>query len=36
MLERWEAVLTALEDDPMSLHRELDWVAKYRLLEALP
>ena len=33
VLERWEAVLTALEDDPMQLHRELDWVAKYRLLE---
>jgi len=27
-------VLTALEDDPMQLHRELDWVAKYRVLEA--
>jgi Pup amidohydrolase len=26
-------VLTALEDNPMQLHRELDWVAKYRLLE---
>jgi len=34
LLERWEAVLTGLEDDPLSLHRELDWVAKYRLLEA--
>jgi proteasome accessory factor PafA2 len=34
VVERWEAVLTALEDDPMQLHRELDWVAKYRLLEA--
>jgi Pup amidohydrolase len=33
VLERWEGVLTALEDDPMQLHRELDWVAKYRLLE---
>jgi proteasome accessory factor A len=33
VVERWEAVLTALEDDPMQLHRELDWVAKYRLLE---
>ena len=33
LLQRWEAVLTGLEDDPMSLHRELDWVAKYRLLE---
>jgi proteasome accessory factor A len=34
VLERWEGVLTALEDDPMQLHRELDWVAKYRLLQA--
>lgn len=33
VLERWEHVLGALEDDPMSLARELDWVAKYRLLE---
>ncbi|HEY7659443.1 MAG TPA: depupylase/deamidase Dop [Actinomycetota bacterium] len=32
VVERWEAVLTALEDDPMQLARELDWVAKYRLL----
>src|SRR3990170_1259861 len=32
--ERWEAILTALETEPLSLHRELDWVAKYRLLEA--
>jgi proteasome accessory factor A len=34
VVERWEEVLSALEDDPMQLHRELDWVAKYRLLEA--
>src|SRR4029077_4627826 len=33
VLERWEAVLTGLEDDPLQLSRELDWVAKYRLLE---
>jgi Pup amidohydrolase len=33
VLERWEAVLTGLESDPMSLATELDWVAKYRLLE---
>ncbi len=33
LLVRWEAVLSALEDDPLSLHRELDWVAKYRLLD---
>jgi proteasome accessory factor A len=33
VLDRWEAVLTALAADPMGLHRELDWVAKLRLLE---
>jgi proteasome accessory factor A len=34
VLERWEAILTSLESEPLSLHRELDWVAKFRLLEA--
>jgi proteasome accessory factor PafA2 len=34
VLRRWEAVLTALETDPMSLANQLDWVAKYQLLEA--
>jgi Pup amidohydrolase len=33
VLERWESVLAGLEDDPMQLTRELDWVAKHRLLE---
>jgi Pup amidohydrolase len=33
LLERWERVLEGLESEPLSLHRELDWVAKYRLLE---
>src|SRR6266498_2638399 len=33
ILQRWENVLSALESDPLSLQRELDWVAKYRLLE---
>jgi proteasome accessory factor PafA2 len=32
--ERWEAVLNALEDDPSTLHRQLDWVAKQRVLQA--
>jgi proteasome accessory factor PafA2 len=32
VLARWETVLTALETDPMSLADQLDWVAKYRLL----
>ncbi|HEX7464653.1 MAG TPA: depupylase/deamidase Dop [Actinomycetota bacterium] len=34
LVTRWEAVLGALAEDPLSLHRELDWVAKHRLLEA--
>jgi hypothetical protein len=34
VLQRWEATLTGLEEDPMNLARELDWAAKYRLLEA--
>ncbi len=33
VLDRWESVLTRLADDPMSLSRELDWVAKLELLE---
>jgi proteasome accessory factor PafA2 len=33
VVARWEDVLTGLERDPMDLHRELDWVAKYRLLD---
>ncbi|MGH3665993.1 MAG: depupylase/deamidase Dop [Egibacteraceae bacterium] len=28
----WERVVTALEDDPMSLDGVVDWVTKYRLL----
>jgi Pup amidohydrolase len=34
VLVRWEAVLTALETDPLSLADQLDWVAKRVLLEA--
>ncbi|HUF32353.1 MAG TPA: depupylase/deamidase Dop [Acidimicrobiales bacterium] len=34
ILRRWEAVLTALETDPMSLADQLDWVAKRKLLDA--
>jgi Pup amidohydrolase len=33
MIERWSSVLEALERDPMSLSRQLDWVAKLRILE---
>ncbi len=34
VLKRWETTLAALETEPLTLHRELDWVAKYRLLAA--
>jgi len=30
----WEYLLTGIEKDPLSLYREVDWVAKYRLIEA--
>jgi proteasome accessory factor A len=33
VLNRWESVLTRLVEDPMTLARELDWVAKLQLLE---
>ncbi len=34
LMERWESTLESLESDPMSLANQLDWVAKYRLLQA--
>ncbi|HEY1330797.1 MAG TPA: depupylase/deamidase Dop [Actinomycetota bacterium] len=34
VLQRWETVLTGLEEDPFGMHRELDWAAKYRVLTA--
>jgi hypothetical protein len=34
VLDRWESVLGRLAADPMSLSRELDWVAKLELLQA--
>jgi Pup amidohydrolase len=33
VLDRWESALTRLESAPMSLARELDWVAKLEILE---
>jgi proteasome accessory factor A len=33
-LEMWEHCVTRLEADPLSLDREVDWVIKYRLIEA--
>ncbi len=32
VLRRWEHVLNCLESDPMQLSDQLDWVAKYRVL----
>ncbi|MCB2223024.1 MAG: Pup--protein ligase [Actinobacteria bacterium] len=32
-IEMWEHLLTGLEKDPMSLSREVDWVAKLTLIE---
>ena len=32
-LDMWEHCLKGLESDPLSLWRECDWVAKYRLVE---
>ncbi|MDQ4026743.1 MAG: proteasome accessory factor PafA2 [Actinomycetota bacterium] len=34
VLERWERVLEGLEEDPTSLARQLDWVAKWSVLNA--
>jgi len=34
VLEHWETVLTGLEADPMTVADRVDWVAKYRLLDA--
>jgi proteasome accessory factor A len=33
VLRRWEQALTGLESDPMTVADQLDWVAKYRLLD---
>jgi hypothetical protein len=33
-MDRWEAVLHALETEPSSLNKQLDWVAKRQLIEA--
>jgi proteasome accessory factor A len=34
VIDRWEQVLHALETDPSTLSRQVDWVAKLQLLEA--
>ena len=33
-LDMWEQALVTIEDDPLSLDRECDWVIKYHLIEA--
>ena len=33
-LEMWEHCVTTIENDPLKLDREVDWVIKYRLIEA--
>jgi proteasome accessory factor A len=32
LLEKWEDVLNRLRHDPLSLHRELDWVIKHAMI----
>jgi proteasome accessory factor A len=34
VMARWESVLTAIESDPMTLDHQLDWVAKYKMLQS--
>ncbi len=34
VLRRWESTLASLEDDPLQLDGQLDWVTKYALLHA--
>ena len=33
VIAEWGRILDTLEDDPFKLHREIDWVAKYHLVE---
>jgi hypothetical protein len=33
LVQRWETVLSGLESDVMSLAHQLDWVAKYRMID---
>ena len=33
-LEMWEHCVSTIENDPLKLDREVDWVIKYKLLEA--
>ena len=33
ILDKWEEVLVGLDEDPLSLHTQIDWIAKRRLLD---
>ena len=33
IVRHWESVLHGLETDPMALAPQLDWVAKYRMID---
>jgi Pup amidohydrolase len=35
VLERWEAVLAQLEDDPLKASRTVDWATKYQLMQQM-
>src|SRR5690606_41482589 len=35
VLDRWDAVLTRLGEDPMSCAADVEWVAKLRVLEGM-
>jgi len=35
VLERWEAVLALLEEDPLKADRTVDWVTKYQLMQQI-
>jgi proteasome accessory factor A len=34
VMTRWQSVLEALESDPMTLDRQVDWVAKFKMLSS--
>lgn len=33
ILHKWESVLTKLEEEPLQLHRQIDWITKMHLLK---
>src|SRR4030095_13041365 len=35
VLERWEAVLALLEEDPLKASRTVDWATKYQLMQQI-